>query len=90
MRLRIKAIELLPRTSNLKSHLWDAPLTCILYPCRCLCLGFSQITRTTPFRFTILHLSQIFLTEALTFIIPYPAVKEIQSSNFLDLYQIQY
>jgi hypothetical protein len=32
-------------------------------------LGFSQITRITPFRFTILHLSQIFLTEALTFTI---------------------
>jgi hypothetical protein len=38
-----------------------------IYPCRCLCLGFSQMTRITPFRFTILHLSQIFLTEALTF-----------------------
>jgi hypothetical protein len=32
-------------------------------------LGFSQITRMTPFRFTILHLSQIFFTEALTFIL---------------------
>ena len=39
-----------------------------VYPCLCLCLGFSQITRMTPFRFTILHLSQIFLTDALTFI----------------------
>jgi len=37
------------------------------YPCLCLCLGFSQITRITPLRFTILHLSQIFLTDALTF-----------------------
>jgi len=26
------------------------------------------MTRITPFRFTILHLSQIFLTDALTFI----------------------
>src|SRR6185437_6466228 len=39
-----------------------------IYPCRCLCFEFSQITRTTPLRCTILHLSQIFLTDALTFI----------------------
>ena len=44
------------------------PSTFQIYPCRCLCLGFSQMTRITPFRFTILHLSQIFLTDALTFI----------------------
>jgi hypothetical protein len=43
------------------------PSTFEIYPCRCLCLGFSQITRITPFLFTILHLSQIFLTDALTF-----------------------
>jgi len=43
------------------------PSTFEIYPCLCLCLGFSQITRITPFRFTILHLSQIFLTDALTF-----------------------
>src|SRR6266849_8360257 len=41
---------------------------CSYYPCRCLCLEFSQITRTTPLRWMILHLSQIFLTDALTFI----------------------
>src|SRR5918993_4391756 len=39
-----------------------------LYPWRCLCRGSSQITRTTPRRRTILHLRQIFLTEAITFI----------------------
>src|SRR5438270_6829905 len=39
------------------------------YPCLCLCFEFSQITRTTPLRCTILHLSQIFFTDALTFII---------------------
>jgi hypothetical protein len=33
-----------------------------------LCFGTSQITLTTPLRLMILHLSQIFLTLALTFI----------------------
>src|SRR5947209_19091691 len=42
----------------------------ITYPWRCLCLGFVQITRTTPLRWMILQLSHIFLTEALTFISP--------------------
>ena len=38
------------------------------YPCLCLCLGFSQITLITPFLLMILHLSQIFFTDGLTFI----------------------
>jgi hypothetical protein len=33
-----------------------------------LCFWFEQITRTTPCRRTILHLTQILLTDALTFI----------------------
>src|ERR1700756_665159 len=37
-------------------------------PWRCLCFELTQITRTTPLRWMILHLSQIFFTDALTFI----------------------
>jgi len=37
-------------------------------PLRCLCFGFSQITRTTPFRRMTLHLTQNFRTDGLTFI----------------------
>ena len=38
-----------------------------LYPCLCLCLVLTHNTRTTPLRLMILHLLQIFFTEALTF-----------------------
>src|SRR5436190_14415958 len=37
------------------------------YPCRCLCRGSTQMTRTTPLRRMILQLRQIFFTEASTF-----------------------
>src|SRR6266545_2308545 len=38
------------------------------YPCRCLCRGFVQMTRTRPWRRMILHRSHIFLTDGRTFI----------------------
>src|SRR5262245_59074742 len=40
----------------------------LVQPCRCLCRGSLQITRTTRFLRTILQLRQIFLTDASTFI----------------------
>jgi|SRR3989344_958044 len=40
----------------------------VVYPCRCLCLGFLQITATRPLLRTILQSRHIFLTDALTFI----------------------
>ena len=39
----------------------------LFQPWRCLCRGFSQITRTLPWRRMTLHFSQIFLTLGRTF-----------------------
>src|SRR5690625_7883202 len=40
----------------------------IYQPCRCLCRGFVQMTRTPPLPRITLQLSHIFLTEGRTFI----------------------
>ncbi|EMH34830.1 hypothetical protein HMPREF1425_01094 [Helicobacter pylori GAM71Ai] len=41
----------------------------MFYPCLCLCLGVAQITLITPLLLMILHLSHIFFTDGLTFMI---------------------
>src|SRR5215467_7877369 len=51
-----------------------------VHPWRCLCFEFTQITRTTPLRWMILHLSQIFLTDALTFMKTQPSAVSYQPS----------
>jgi hypothetical protein len=52
-----------------------------LYPCRCLCLGFSQITIILPLRRMILHLSQIFLIDERTFMFK-PLFKSLHRKQF--------
>src|SRR5690554_689020 len=54
-----------------------------LYPCFCLCLGFSQITMTRPLRRIILHFSHITLTDGRTFmnVTPLPLNHWLSPSN---------
>jgi hypothetical protein len=51
----------------------NGQLPSYLYPWRCLCFGFEQMTITTLFRRTILHFSQRVLTDARTFIAMMPS-----------------
>ncbi len=53
------------------------------YPCRCLCRGSLQITRTLPLRRITLQSRQIFFTEARTFIFVLQTESDLPSDNYL-------
>lgn len=54
------------------------------YPWRCLCRLSTQITLTLPWRRIILQFRQIFLTEALTFIIYKPRPCPFKLAFFIN------
>src|SRR3712207_3217267 len=58
-------------TRLLRGMLTPAIRAKFLYPCRCLCRGFWQITSTRPCRRMILHFSHIGLTDGRTFMVPF-------------------
>src|SRR5215213_9770781 len=58
-------------TRLLRGMLTPAIRAKFLYPCRCLCRGFWQITSTAPCRRMILHFSHIGLTDGRTFMGPF-------------------
>jgi hypothetical protein len=51
-----------------------------IHPCRCLCFGFTQMTRTTPSRWITLHLGHMGFTDARTFITS-PGALRLPSTN---------
>src|SRR4029077_16928846 len=61
----------------------------LCYPWRCLCFELTQITRTTPLRWMTLHLSQIFFTDARTFITQPSAVSRQLLQDHLYRYTIR-
>src|SRR5512139_695637 len=52
----------------------------VAYPWRCLCLGFSQMIRTTPFRRMTLHLAQTFRTDGRTFMSFSPSLRAVDDA----------
>src|SRR5579863_5704137 len=53
------------------------PLSADSHPCFCLCFVFVQITRTIPFRRTILQFSQIRRTLLRTFMVHFPLKRRL-------------
>jgi hypothetical protein len=75
-------------TANYELSVETPLLPGFAYPWRCLCFAFSQITRTTPRRVMTLHLTQIFFTDARTFICYCPSPhSENRSAKFQNSFQ---
>ena len=77
------------RIFRLRERRWG-PFSTSCYPWRCLCLGFSHSTRTTPRRRTTLHLEQIGLTDDLTFIILSSLFESVRNSAAREIVRRQF
>src|SRR5919204_2572505 len=60
-----------PISTRLLSGMLTPAIRATAYPCRCLCRGFWQMTRTRPWRRMILHFSHIGFTDGRTFMVPF-------------------